>query len=370
MSGTLAPAPWWTMLNDDGSVAGGALLYFYLSGSSTPATVYHDAALTMPWSTPVVCDGSGRATIYLDVYAYKLMATTALGVPLGPTVDPVGSVGLNNAGTYSIFEIGGDDSVAITATAYPVGATADKVQSGAAEFVMDSGLLPGSYKLSGMIKSTAGATITAALVNLTDGSTESPLATITGTSTTGSSVLSGLIPWAAPGVAKTYGVKVANNLGGVAAGNGFVYGLQIVQVPTIIGSTGPVQLFNVFNFFGDPTSPITATTYVTGALYSACHAGSAWYTVDSATLAAGTYNLSGMLLGVGGTTVTVSLFNLTDAPNTAIVSLSGSSPTGASALSPAITFASPGTPKTYGLKAILSGGGPAYAWAIQLVKTA
>ncbi len=141
-----------------------------------------------------------------------------------------------------------------------------------------------------------------------------------------------------------------------------------MKVPDILGSTGPVAVQTVFAFFGDPTSPITAGTYPSGATYDKCHAGTTWYVIDSATLPAGTYNLQGMLLALSAATVTVALVNLTDAADTPIVTISGSSATGNLVQSAPITFATGGAAKTYAIKAQCTGTG--MAWGLQLIKTA
>jgi hypothetical protein len=137
-----------------------------------------------------------------------------------------------------------------------------------------------------------------------------------------------------------------------------------------VGSVGLTQsgVYDVFSFFGDPTSPITSTTYPSGATFDKCHAGTAIYAVDSATIAPGTYTLTGMLASVGGDVLTVALVNLTDgAPDTPLVTMTGTSLTGATATSGAITFAAAGSTKSYGIKAKITAGS-GFAWALQLVK--
>lgn len=54
-------------LTPSGAIMPGAKLTFYESGTTTPATVYADAALQTPLSNPVEADASGRfPPIYLD----------------------------------------------------------------------------------------------------------------------------------------------------------------------------------------------------------------------------------------------------------------------------------------------------------------
>jgi hypothetical protein len=54
-----------TALDADGKPISGARLSVFLSGTTTPAAVYQDAALTTPHASPVICDSAGRAP---DIY--------------------------------------------------------------------------------------------------------------------------------------------------------------------------------------------------------------------------------------------------------------------------------------------------------------
>lgn len=69
----------------------GAKAYFYVSGTSTPATVYQNAMLTTPHAVPVVADAAGVfAPIYLDssvLYKVELQDTNG-AVQSGYPVDP------------------------------------------------------------------------------------------------------------------------------------------------------------------------------------------------------------------------------------------------------------------------------------------
>lgn len=69
----------------------GAKAYFYVSGTSTPATVYQNASLTTPHAVPVVADAAGVfAPIYLDssvLYKVELQDTNG-AVQSGYPVDP------------------------------------------------------------------------------------------------------------------------------------------------------------------------------------------------------------------------------------------------------------------------------------------
>lgn len=70
----------------NGERAEGALIYFFEAGTSTPRTVYQDAALSTPHEHPVEADGLGRwPAIFLDFGDYKERATTAAGSQLWTT---------------------------------------------------------------------------------------------------------------------------------------------------------------------------------------------------------------------------------------------------------------------------------------------
>ena len=85
-----------------GTVAPAAKLYFYLSGTSTPATVYADAALTTPLENPVIANINGRfADIFLDeTIDYRVRLETALGA-LIDEVDPFSTLGADLASDAS-----------------------------------------------------------------------------------------------------------------------------------------------------------------------------------------------------------------------------------------------------------------------------
>lgn len=53
----------------------GATLYFFTAGTTTPITVYQDAALSTPWGSSVVADGSG---VFAPIYLASQFVKTAL----------------------------------------------------------------------------------------------------------------------------------------------------------------------------------------------------------------------------------------------------------------------------------------------------
>ena len=225
-TGTLAPSFYWTAFDDAGDPVSGAQLFFTLSGTSTPATVYHDAALTTPWTNPAVCDSAGRIVVYLDpsIGALKLIEKTSAGVQFGPTVDPVSPTNAGASGLGEVFVFGSNSSAAVTATSFPSGATYDKLAPGTSVWIVDPATLSGTYQLEAVgVQETAG-TLTVALVNLSDGAPDTPIATCAITSLTGQTVDSGAIVFPAGGVAKSFGVKVK-----VSANDGFLIGARIVK---------------------------------------------------------------------------------------------------------------------------------------------
>lgn len=105
-----------------GLVAPDSKLYFYLSGTSTPVTVYADADLTTPLSNPVVANAGGRfADIYLDDdVTYRIRLESAFG-SLIDEVDPyttaLGSLSPSGGSALVGFLQAGTGAVARTAQA-------------------------------------------------------------------------------------------------------------------------------------------------------------------------------------------------------------------------------------------------------------
>jgi hypothetical protein len=224
MSGTLSPVAEQQFFDDTGVPLAGGLLYTYASGTSTPATTYTDALLMVPHTNPIVLDSAGRAVIYLPAAAFKYVLTDANNVPIGLTIDPVTSIGLQQAGSVSVFDFEGDPNSPITAATYPIGTTWASNHAGTGWYGVDAtNINPGTYNLSGMLLATTG-TVTAALVNLSDGAPQTPIVTIASASTTGAQVLSGAVLFAIAGIVKTYAIKVQ-----VSDGTGFAWNLQLVK---------------------------------------------------------------------------------------------------------------------------------------------
>ncbi len=225
-TGTLAPSFWWTAFDDDGLIIPGALLNFYLSGTTTPSDVYHDADLSSAWTQPVACDAYGRAVMYLDpsVGNLKMIQTDPDGVPVGPTVDPVSPTNAGSSGLGDIFEFGSNSTAPVTQTTYDSGATYDKIQPGSSVWIVDPATLTGTYVLEAQgVQDTSG-TLTVALVNLSGGSPDTPIATVAITSLTGQVAQSSAIVFPAGGADVTFAIKPK-----VSANTGFVVAARIVR---------------------------------------------------------------------------------------------------------------------------------------------
>lgn len=221
-TGTLAPSPWFVITDGNNNPIPGGKIRTKLAGTNTDEPVYSDALLTTPLSNPVVADGYGRVSFYLAAKTYKFIVLDASDVQIR-VQDNVAAVHLNQNIIGDIFNFGGDSNAPITVTSYPTGTTFDKCHAGTRWFALDSGnLASGTYVLEGMLMGVGGGTVTAALVNLSDGNPNTAIATISSASTTGAVVQSGAITFAGSGASKTYAVKVKVDTGG-----GFAWGLTL-----------------------------------------------------------------------------------------------------------------------------------------------
>lgn len=85
----IATQPVWQALDGNGNPLPGAKATFFLSGTTTPQTVYSDAALTVPHPSPLLADASGRfPPVYVGAVQIKAVVTTSAGAAVY-TVDPV-----------------------------------------------------------------------------------------------------------------------------------------------------------------------------------------------------------------------------------------------------------------------------------------
>ena len=90
MTGTLLPTPVFRAVDSGGAPMAGALLQFYLTGTTTAASVYTSSALATPLGNPVVADAGGLfVPIYLDPsVTYRVQLQTSGGTVVRD-VDPV-----------------------------------------------------------------------------------------------------------------------------------------------------------------------------------------------------------------------------------------------------------------------------------------
>jgi len=225
MSYTLAPYVYWQQSDGTGVALALGSISVYLAGTATPATTYSNSTGTQnAW--PIPLDSEGRCVIYLDpAFSYKFVVKTSAGVVIpGGTQDVVAAVGAGSAGLGSVFEFGGFGSSPITVTSYPSGATFDFLHPGTAVYPKDSTDLIGTYVLQATGVMVTSGTLTVALVNLSDGSPDTPIATCTITSLTGEVATSAAITFGAAGVAKNYGIKCK-----VSANSGYAWGAKLVR---------------------------------------------------------------------------------------------------------------------------------------------
>lgn len=80
---SVAPAPKFTGLDNDGNPLVGGLLTTFLAGTTTPQATYSDVGLTTPNANPIVLDAGGRATVFLTPgISYKFLLQTGAAVTI------------------------------------------------------------------------------------------------------------------------------------------------------------------------------------------------------------------------------------------------------------------------------------------------
>src|SRR5579871_944891 len=106
-------------INNFGLPYAGGFLFFYISGTSTPANTYQDEALTTPNTNPVILDAGGDAgNVFLDSsIIYKVVLEDANG-DLVWTYDPVIPVdntsNTNNGTTIIPCSASGQNAITLT----------------------------------------------------------------------------------------------------------------------------------------------------------------------------------------------------------------------------------------------------------------
>lgn len=164
-----------------------------------------------------------EAGLFNDATAGTLYARYVIGAPITKTSAvsvtftwelswTVTAMQATERGEY--FHFGGDEGIAYTGDAYDSGATFDNLAGGTTPLYVDSAnLAGGTFVLEVVMRVGAGTTTpTACLVNLDDGSPDTPLtgSEVSGSvgNTTGERVRSGAITFPSAGAAKQLGVKV------------------------------------------------------------------------------------------------------------------------------------------------------------------
>lgn len=210
-------------LNVNGDPLPGARLFTYEAGTSTPAPIYTDADLTIPFSNPAIADAGGFLTIFMPEASQKWVLQDQFGVTQW-TVDPVPSVLVTPVAFGHLFSFEGSAQAAVTATTFPTGSSYTALHPGTAVFLADSTTLTGTYTFEATGLMDTGGTLTVALMDLDSGAPDTPLAQLTITSLTGETRSSGTITFGAPGSVKRYGIKTK-----VSANTGFAWGISLVR---------------------------------------------------------------------------------------------------------------------------------------------
>ncbi len=109
-TGILFNDPYNKPLSTTGQFQAGCYRIFYLSGTTTLATVYQDGFLQFPYSqtpVPITADSNGRfSPIYLDpTVAYRCQLFSAGGILL-EDADPYVSLGSLQQGTFTMTGVG------------------------------------------------------------------------------------------------------------------------------------------------------------------------------------------------------------------------------------------------------------------------
>ena len=227
MSYTLAPYETRQYFDGAGNPLAGGKIEAYLAGTATPTATYSDS-LGTPNTWPIVCDSEGRCTMFLSTaLAYTVIVKTAAGVVVPGAGGPAGGfapVGAGSAGLGQVFDFGGASGAPIVNTAYVAGAGFETLHPGTAVYPIDSADLPGSYVLRATGLCYPAGTLTVAIVNLSDGAPNTPLATLTITHATGDVGTSGVIAFPVAGTVKRYGIKPI-----VSANTGYLWGVKLIR---------------------------------------------------------------------------------------------------------------------------------------------
>lgn len=227
-NGTLSPLGWQTFFDDNGVPVAAGLVYTYAAGTSTPITTYNAQELIVgnQNANPIELDAAGRCVIYLtEGTSYKYVLKTAAGATIR-TQDNIQAVPASTVVTGDTFMFGGQSSAPVTSTSYGVGAAYTTLHPGTAVWHVDPDDLPGTYYLEAVGVVDAGS-LTVALVNLTDGDPNTPIATVVIDSTTGEWARSAsAITLPLPGSSRDFAIKTKIT---APATNGYAWGINVVR---------------------------------------------------------------------------------------------------------------------------------------------
>lgn len=146
---SLFTSPFIPAFNTLGGLAPGAKLYFFLTGTTTPATVYAEDTLTTPLAHPVVANSGGAfVSIYLDPdITYRVQLKTSTG-GLIDDADPI-TLTSGSGGTSGGLTPSGGSDVTQTSAAITAAANQGTVSFNAGTFQYPSGVtVPGAKIVS------------------------------------------------------------------------------------------------------------------------------------------------------------------------------------------------------------------------------
>lgn len=101
--GSLVGTVRWQVFDTDNQPASGALLYTYLSGTSTPKAVYTTQAINVAHTNPLVADADGVFPLFfLDNVSYRVEVKTSAGVTIYGPHDGIDAASLGTATLASL----------------------------------------------------------------------------------------------------------------------------------------------------------------------------------------------------------------------------------------------------------------------------
>jgi hypothetical protein len=335
MAGTLTPTPFQTVLDDTGVASPGALIYTYTAGTTTAASTYTTAALSVPNANPIVADSAGRYVAYLAAganmkFVYKTSAgatirtqDNVLSVPgAAVNLDIQGTVGVAVAAGEVCYLSSGAESPALTPGLWYL-ADADFAVSSTTCQSIGMAVSAIAINTAGTIRIAGLATTASAVVV---GSTYYVSATAGGI-TTSAPALSRVV-----GVADTTSTLILAATSAVAATlpNPIAQDLLFVDATYDIGKSGasrPRDLFQSRNATIGGTLGVTGATTLSSTLASGALTVTGNETVSGTLGVTGAATLASTLAVTGVTTLTGGLNTPLTVPNggTGVASLTSAS---------------------------------------------